>query len=476
VQRFAAISLAFVALFGSRVAHGATWPEVEAVVRPALADTLSAAEIDRLLARDAVRRALVETLDGWDGRHDTLRVHLDAAGDLTVRASLGTRETHCTTTLHHAEGAVEPPVCRDEVETVARDLVLGRDLWRPRAKPAPRPPTAPAPPPEPEGPVDTLIRRVTLPPPDDALHGPEVTEALRAYTDFRDSLATRHWQDPFLPTDLTESGTALMEPTTFNPILESHASANLRNPFSPERLGALLEMPAPESQSLSRDVEEAPLILALSEECLLDWQAETRTTPPTLACFREVTQNARLEDGIFYKVKSLFQKIGLPLSLPILDQLVAIEMREVASHRAYNVIWAAVWLDFVNADPEARLANALGGLSEEERRLLRRRLWRWWIARDLAPYRDLVTRLYERHFLALYPEARDSAGLPRRGFFNDTWLWASNWLSEVGQRPASTITAAYARLGTRERRVIDAFVADDLVAERFPVACAQLRR
>ena len=458
-------------------ALGASWPEVDALVRPALERVLEPAEVERLLAHASVREALAATLDGWDGRHDTLRVALGPDGTLRGVASLGAAERVCTATLHRPEGAAPPPICREEVRSAPRDLVLGRDLWSPPRPRAPRPPASPLPatPPEPTGPADTLLRLPEVPPVPEPHEG-EVLEALRDWSAYRDSLPGRRWQDPFLPADLTASRTALMPLPGFEPRIEERSSANLRNPFSPERLGALLEIPAPEQHSLSRDVAQAPLIPALSDECLRDWKAEERAAPPSLACFREVTQNARLERGVFYKVKQALSFIGLPLSLPVLDDLVALEMREAASHRAYHAVWAAVWLDFVAADPDARLPGALRDLGDEERRFLRRRLWRWWIARDLAPYRDLVTRLYERHFLALYPEARDTAGLPKRGFFNNTWLWASNWLAEVGQRPANVVTAAYERLGTRERRVIDAFVADAAIAERFPEACAQLRR
>jgi len=254
-------------------------------------------------------------------------------------------------------------------------------------------------------------------------------------------------------------------------------TANLRNPFSEERMGSRLDIPVPTSLDLSRDLAEAPLISRMTDECLADWTAATgRTTPPSLECFRAVTQNERLDKGVFNKIQKALSFLGFNFSNPIIDMLAAMEMREVASHRAYHVVWAAVWLDFVNADRDVRLGPSLSGLSEEERRFLRRRLWRWWIEPALAPYRELITSVYERHFVALYPEAKDAIGLPKRAFFNDTWLWASNWLSEVGHLPDDTVTAAYGRLGPRERHVIDAFVADDLIAERFPGPCALLRR
>lgn len=481
MRRNAAIFATLVGLLPPAAAHAVTWTEVEAVVRPALAKVLTPDEIDRLLARDNVRRALFETLDGWDGRHDRLVVGLGAGGDLELRAVLGAARTSCTTTLSRSESGASEPLCTETVDEVARGVDLGRDLWlpAPRPRPRPRPPRPPSPPPfDPMGdapPSDTVVRRIDIPPFEDP-HGPEVTEALRDWSDFQGGLGGRHWQDPFLPKDLTESGTALIEPPKFNPLIEEGMTANLRNPFDESRMGALLDIPAPTILSLSRDVSEAPLIETLDDACVADWKAEVRTTPPDLRCFRAFTQNARLDKGLFYNVKKALSVFGFNFSNPVLDMLVAIEMRDAASHRAYNVVWAAVWIDFVTADPDARLAASLGSLTEEERRFLRRRLWRWWIERDLRPYRALITSIYEQHFVALYPEAKDNAGLPKRAFFNNTWLWVSNWLSEVGRLPDETVTAAYGRLGTRERRVIDAFVADSMVAQRFPGPCALLSR
>lgn len=477
MQRNPAILALFVGLFAPTTALAASWPEVEGLVRPALADLLTDAEIDRLLARDSVKRALRTALEGWDGRDDRLTVRLDGDGNLLVKASLGEARTVCTTTLNRGEGGASEPVCTEEVERVARDLELGRDLWRPPHRPKPRPPEPPKPSPLDDAPPsDTVIRRPDIPELPEA-HGPEVLSALREWSDFQGDLNSRYWKDPFLPKDLTESGTALIEPPGFSPLLEEGMTANLRNPFDEARLGALVDIPVPKELFLSRDVNEAPIITPLDAECVANWQAdEDRKTPPSIACFRAFTQNTRLESKPFFQIRKALSQIGLNFSNPLLDFLASVEMKEVASHRAYRVVWAAVWLDFVNAAPGERLAPSLAALDDEERRFLRRRLWRWWIAQDLGPYRTLITSIYERHFVALYPEARDAAGLPKRAFFNNTWLWVSNWLSEVGRLPDETVAAAYHRLGEREQRVIDAFVADAMIAQRFPGPCALLKR
>lgn len=459
----------------SAAAAAAPWPEVEARVRPALARHLSAAELDRLLARDDVRALLRDTFGTWDGADDRLEVSRDSGGAVTVRVVTAARQTACHAPL--VEGGAAEPICESVVAPVADvRAVLEPDLWRaPRRAPRPAPPPEPPPPEAEPGPSETVLR-VTR---DDApaVH-PEVAAAFEAYEGFQQGLKHRYWTDPFLPHDLTESGTALFEPERFEPPGEAAVEGNLRDPFSEGRLGAKLELPVPAHLRLARDGTATPLVAPVTEPCLAEWALrDAGTTPPSLDCYRRVTQNTRLERGVFYQlVKGIEQVLGFRLSLPILDQLVEAEMRAAASLRGHNVIWAAVWLEWAAAAPDERISKGLADLTDEERRLLRRRLWRWWIAPDLAPYRALITTVYERHFLGLYPEASDAAGLPKRTFFNDTWLWASNWLSAVGDRPAPAIRAAYDRLGPRERAVIDAFAHEPLTAARFPGPTAVLRR
>jgi hypothetical protein len=106
--------------------------------------------------------------------------------------------------------------------------------------------------------------------------------------------------------------------------------------------------------------------------------------------------------------------------------------------------------------------------------VLRRRLSDWWVSARLEALRPTITRLFERHFLGLYPEARDLDGLPRRAFVTDTWLWANNWLAVLDGRPEDAIREAYGRLGNGEQRVIDAFVRDGTLAARWTRAAAVL--
>ncbi|HRE91702.1 MAG TPA: hypothetical protein PK095_21470, partial [Myxococcota bacterium] len=132
-------------------------------------------------------------------------------------------------------------------------------------------------------------------------------------------------------------------------------------------------------------------------------------------------------------------------------------------------------------DDHSRITRALQALSVGERRYLRKHLAALWsrpgfavVRSDLArggptdtPAGALVARLYERHLLALYPEAKDLDGLPLRAFVTDTWLWANNWLAVLDGRPEDAIAQAYHRLGADERKVIDAFVGEPLIARRY---------
>ncbi|PIE18596.1 MAG: hypothetical protein CSA66_04365 [Proteobacteria bacterium] len=467
------------------IAGAAEWPVVEGLVRPKLARLLGAPEVDRLLARRDVREALVATFHAWDGVDDHLSVRRGSDGAVVIRVVAGARERECIARLGAAEVASPEPVCSEVVRSKGDDrLALSPDLWRvpPRVR-RPRGPKPPqvadvvvAPPPEPRGPVETLLRTRAVRDPYASELTDTVRDAIAEWSSFQDGLEHRPWKDPFLPAAATVGGDALTPPPASSPLLEPGLTANLRDPFDDARMGARLDLPAPPQQRLSRDVDELPAAKAPGADCVERWAArDGGRAPPKLECFRRVSTSRRVEAGVAHQIQQLLSRVGVSPSLPLLDLIVAQELKAAAAHRDYNVTWAIVWLEWVRSDPE-RLAEAAVGLSDEERKLLRRRLWRWWIDTDLAPYRDSISTLYERHFLALYPEARDATGLPRRAFFSNTFLWASNWLSEANRRPSNAVMAAYRRLGAREQAVIDGFVADALIASRFPASCAALVR
>ncbi|MCA9519031.1 MAG: hypothetical protein KC635_29050, partial [Myxococcales bacterium] len=331
------------------------------------------------------------------------------------------------------------------------------------------------PPPAPEGPVDSVLRRL----PDAAASGadalrPAVREALIAQAALLDTLREPHWKDPMLPASALEAGVALRDSPTAPLPTEPSAVAGLRNPFSDARLGALVDIPVPDMLKLEHAQEEAA-VKAPTPECLEQWAVrEGSDRPPELDCFRRVAHTTRLMRSPAYQIAHALDFLGVGVSLPILDQILAMEAKDVATHKAHMAVWGLAWLDWIERQP-ARFAEAARDLTDEERKYLRRRLWRWWVDPGLAPLHDRITRLYEQHFLVLYPEAKDATGLPRRSFFGSSWLWATNWLSEADRMPARAVYAAYDRLGERERAILDDFVLEPMIAQRFPTSCETLR-
>lgn len=476
-----ASALAFVALSGAARAD-VSWPEIEPLIRAQLAreGSLSAADAERLLGDPRVRAGLVAAFSGWDGADDAVAVIPSREG-LEVQVRIATRRVVCTASVA-GEGQASVQRCAERVVTDAfRRTALARSLWAPQPRPKPptraaraRPEAPGAPAAAPEGPVETVLRR--LPGLGDAAraHRPEVHAALVDYARFLDTLRGPHWRDPMLPASALEAGVALRAPATPAPPVEPAAMAGLRDPFGEGRLGGLTELPVPDLLRLGHPQQE-PAVTAPTPECLEQWAVrEGSDRPPELECFRQVAHTARLERSPAYQVAHALGALGLGVSLPLLDQLLALEAADAASHKAHLAVWALAWLDWVERQP-TRFAEAARDLTAEERGTLRRRLWRWWVDPGLAPLHDRITRLYEQHFLVLYPEARDAAGMPRRSFFDTTWLWATNWLSEADRLPVRAVVAAYERLGERERAVLDDFVLEPMLAERFPSPCEALR-
>ena len=450
--------------------------DVEAMVRQQLArplpcegrrcadrSPLKPAEIDRLLREPRVRAALGNLFDGWDGVADELRVER-RDGELVIHTLIRERRCLAQIALGPEIGPVDP-TCDEVVRADGdRRLIVGEDAWRAKPKPkqvadvAPKPETEPAAP-EPTGPVDnTVLRRKTQH--DDEL-GP-IGEARAQHELLKDALRRPHYKDPMLPADAVEAGAAI-QPFQEPPLApEARVETNLRNPFDPARMR--VDLPVPDMLTLPNDPQGQPLIPEGRDECGEEWRLGTQTPrAPTLDCYRRVAWNSRLDRDDAYKALAMIASI---IKLPILDTLVGLKQQEAASHQAHRLAWALVWLAWVKDHPD-RTTEALAQLTPEERRFVRRRIADWWVEAKLAELRPTITRLFERHFLGLYPEAMDHDGLPRRTFVTDTWLWANNWLAVLDGRPNDAITAAYQRLSPGERRVIGAFVRDRDLCKRW---------
>lgn len=452
-----------------RAEPGPTWmPAVEAE----LGRVLAPAEVTRLLREPRVRDALAELFVGWDGVADTLTVTREG-GEVVLATTL--RERRCLARLGvGAEiGRVEP-VCDEVVRTDGkRTLRVAERVWRepPRVKkPRASPPVVAAAAsaraePEPTGPVENSVLRVRR---DEGGLG-EVAQARAALEVLKDQIRRPHWKDPMLPASAVEAGDALKPLEAPPPAIEARAETNLRNPFDEARMRT--DLPVPAQLTLGRSGGVMPLLPDDTEACRDEWKAGSAgASAPTLDCFRRVAWNDRLADSKAYRILSTLQSF---ISLPLLDTLVAMEVQDAVSHTAHRLVWALSWLAWIEGRPE-RTAEALAALTPEERRVLRRRLSDWWVSARLEALRPTITRLFERHFLGLYPEARDLDGLPRRAFVTDTWLWANNWLAVLDGRPEDAIREAYGRLGNGEQRVIDAFVRDGTLAARWTRAAAVL--
>lgn len=458
----------------------------EVVVRRSLAKHLEPEALERLLAQPEMARAIDELLEGWDGQGDLLEVSW-RGGRLVLEVRI--RERRCGLTLEHGpEAPVPTPRCDDVTRPDGeRSLDLDPRLWAQRPKPPrPRPPSPEPGTPEPtapewgEAPIapPTVLKRLhhERAPFGDAL----VNEARVAHEHLRERAGRRGYLDPLLPTTgdapAVTAGAALA-PMLLEPPEKTPASlVNLRNPFGEGRMRTDLPVAGP-----SFGNEAPPILPGLDEDCEVSWRMRERSeSPPELACYRAYAWHSRLDDD---EVFSTLSTLTMFFDIPLAKYVMALIAEDVKTSRAHEVVWAMVWLEWVGRAPDddARIAKALQSLSVGERRYLRKHLAALWsrpgfttVRSDLAkngpvdtPAGALVARLYERHLLALYPEARDLDGLPLRAFVTDTWLWANNWLAVLDGRPEDAIEKAYHRLGDDERKVIDAFVGEPLIARRY---------
>jgi len=314
-----------------------------------------------------------------------------------------------------------------------------------------------------------------------------LSEARTSHERLRERLGVEWRHDPLLPR--TGKAPAMDAAEALAPLpwaespAEPAATVALRNPFGDGRMRT--DLPVPLQLTLPGS-NVAPLMPTLTEDCEAQWRLRERSEhPPELDCYRSYAWHKKLDNNDAYRT---LEALTTFIDIPLARSIMAIMAEDVKSSRAHELVWAFVWLEWVGRAPDdsRRIADALAQLAPDERRYLRKQLATLWgkpdglvlkadtqarrgepTATTTTPAYRLITRLYERHFLDLYPEAKDLDGLPRRNFVTDTWLWANNWLAVLDGRTDEAIERAYRRLPEPERRVIDAFVREPMLAIRW---------
>ncbi len=442
--------------------------------RRAAAKHLSPAELRRLLARPEVREAVARAMEGYDPATDALHVRL-AGDDLTLRVVRRALVRRCAPAPEGAEAGSPEPRCEDVTEPVAdRSIQLDRSLWRPpRAappRPAPEPPSPPGPPPRSvlrdaaprqHAAFDALER---LPPP--------LARALADYAELRATLRSRgHWVDPLLADDPLARPPVDERPGPAPAPEPSRAEQNLADPFGPGRMQTALPVPDLLAQGAHAAATRELTVAAPDLACLERWAAaEDHPHPPRLACFQAALRAPRVARSNTYRIARL---LGSFVPLPILFDLMEREVKAAKRHTSDTTVWATVWLAWARRNPD-RLPAALAALALAERKPLSRHLRRWWGDPRRRADEPTLTRIFEAHFLALYPEAADPAGLPNRRAFADAWLWATNWLAEVDRRGAPSLQATLSALPPADRALVEAILGDPGYGRRFPRLAAAL--
>ncbi len=517
IPRPAALALVLLAVLAgsgsSAYASDVTWEDVESRVRAALRGQLSASATERLLARADVRSALAEAFAYDVGSAElvtppvsTLSVRRAADGTLVVEVVTRAQQRICSTEIGHREGLTVDRDCQVlDVELDDRRVSFAPELLKPPSEtvsptlaPETPPPRRRRPPrrvPEvtpPSEPLPTIMRSwrdteasaqkrllesLWRPVPEMATAnnpagglGLGAAAVLARHLDFKDTMKASRWTDPLLPTDLVAAGLRSPDPAPKPHVREDPSSAHLRDPFGPGRMD--VDLPPPYEHRLSRDEAVTPKVRWPDEPCVAAWGARGNEAPPSLDCVRRISHSGKLDRSELFQ---LAKTLATFMSTPLWGMLMELEMNRVATSKAHGVMWSLAWLDWVSAHPES-LAERLSELTDEERVLLRRRSWRWWIDRRFVTYHASLTTIYERHFLTLYPEARGRFGLPKRRFFRDDWLWASNWLTLADGQPPDLVVRAYDELSGKAQAILDTLASDESMALRFPRSSRLLRQ
>ena len=184
-----------------------------------------------------------------------------------------------------------------------------------------------------------------------------------------------------------------------------------------------------------REVIHSPRTSCL--KALNDGLASKR--PASLGCVRSVVRYQHAsQDDTMLAMDILTILTGFPLWANIKELRTRVHKNEAIS----RTLWTLDWLRWVEHQG-GRLPKALAALAPGEKRALRRMLPRWWQKTAYDSHRPLISKILEKHFLAIAPGCRANDGTPERTCFKSPWLWASNWYAAV---PKSRVKLAMASL------------------------------
>jgi len=479
----------------------APWATVGAALRAPVESALGRKAAARLLARPAVRRALREAFAGFQAGRDRVTVALEGPGDgagqgarLVVRVYVGP-DARC---LRLDPGSSErgPGACQATASRPPRTVRLDDDLWRrrPGRKRRRRPRADPEPPAKPHpsrtspGELDGDARppsvlRLPGRPRDPVREPTEGQRLLGALGALRQMARAARWKDPFAPrwevgddapdVKLLRRGRPPAWPQWTS--IEGNALENLRYYFGQGRMRPAWPVPDFFGDRVRRPPREAGAgaVGKPDGDCLVAWAArEQHPDPPKLACFRQAFRYRRLSRDTVYQAASLLSGF---LAFPVFGQIMAARVGETRRETVSSALWLHTWMGWARLHPK-RLGAAARGLSRSERGRLREHLWRWWGRRAYAAYDGTISRLYERHFGALYPAALGADGLPERGRFPTPGLWAINWLHAVERltppRRREVICALDAR--PEDALLVRRLAAEPGVARQLPRVAAAL--
>ncbi len=486
-----ALLLAALCVGEARWAEAAPRADADGVVdtlglaRRALSGELSRSELRRLMRRAGMSDALEALLEGFDGDADSLRIERTDDGSVVLHAAVRERRQRCYTPPATGEQPDPETVCYEEVETThERSLTLDPKLWKaprkprkprkpeapPAAEPQATPTIAPAPAPQP-----SLIRLRGRPPQVTDLLVEPMSEQLAGlhvgYQAFQEIVETTYWRDPFSPGGLDTPARVAEEAFPPPPVRElpsSNSEAHMANPFSDHRLGAKLDMPPPPVHTARYDAPpvEQDVIDTPDLACLRAWAAmEHHHAAPRLACFRAALKTARLGRGPYEAASWMGALLPSPFNT-IAAAVAKAEYESARDETVSHLVWGATWLAWVERNP-LRLPDVVAALTADERRQLRRRLYRWWHDDAYRRHSATIATIFEEHLGELYPATQGDDGQPARGRFRSDFLWGTNWLAaQRGLEPAA-VRVRFHALTPEERGILAALAGDARLRRRF---------
>lgn len=178
--------------------------------------------------------------------------------------------------------------------------------------------------------------------------------------------------------------------------------------------------------------------------------------PPSFVCVQEVIKAKRIASDDAAAVLGLIQYI-FPTSLG--QKLFAMRVEGLTIESASAYLWALTFVRWLAGHPD-QMAKQLSRLSPEERDVLRRHTRAWWQDPAYDELEPTIRKIYTHHFLAIYPEARTSEGLPDREAFPDDYLWATNWTDANLTATPAQIRTHIGTLAASDRAVLTTLFED----------------